>query len=64
MADNLITRNLTVNIDNVSSVKNNPVTPAEKTEVDRKPKQEPVELENVIYTSEDGDTVQVKPEAN
>ena len=64
MADNLITRNLTVNIDNVSSVKNNPVTPAEKTEVDKKPKQEPVALENVIYTSEDGDTVQVKPEAN
>ena len=64
MADNLITRNLTVNIDNVSSVKNNPVTPAEKTEVDKKPKQDAVALENVIYTSEDGDTVQVKPEAN
>lgn len=64
MADNLITRNLTVNIDNVSSVKSNPATPAEKTEVDKKPKQEPVALENVIYTSEDGDTVQVKPEAN
>jgi hypothetical protein len=64
MADNLITRNLTVNIDNVSSVKNTPVSPVEKTEVDKKPKQEPVGLENVIYTSEDGDTVQVKPESN
>ena len=64
MADNLITGKFTVNIDNVSSVKNAPVSPVEKPEVEKKPKQEPVGLENVIYTSEDGDTVQVKPEAN
>ncbi|MBR7089042.1 MAG: hypothetical protein IKI46_00930 [Lachnospiraceae bacterium] len=64
MADNLMNTNLTIKIDNVSSVKNTPVTHVQKTETEKKPKQEPVGLENVIYTSEDGDTVQVKPEAN
>lgn len=64
MADNLITRAFTVNTENVSSVKNSPVSPVEKPEVDKKPKQEAPALENVIYTSEDGDTVQVKPEAS
>ena len=64
MADNLITRSLTINVDNVSSVKNAPAAPAEKPELDKKPRQEAPALENVIYTSEDGDTVQVKPEAN
>ena len=64
MADNLLNANLTVKVDNVSSVKNTPVTPVQKPEVEKKQKQEPVALENVIYTSEDGDTVQVKPESN
>ena len=64
MADINLNRPLTINPENVSSVKNSPVTPAAKQEQTAKPKAEVPGLENVIYTSEDGDTVQVKPEAN
>ena len=64
MADINLNRPITINPDNVSSVKNSPVTPAARPEAAGKPGREPVALENVIYTSEDGDTVQVKPEAS
>ena len=66
MADPIITKNIHINAEPVSPVRNpqtvNAPKPEETKVNDNRPEANP--YENVVSVSDDGDTVQVKPEAN